>query len=245
MAQDAEVVVSRTRPIPYGGYHVNRIPDHDPQLTETGPGTPMGEYMRRFWHPVCMSEELTDVPRHLRIMGEDLVAFRDKSGRVGVLHLHCAHRGSSLEYGMIQQRGIMCCYHGFVWDVDGTCLKVPFPPGEEREEEKARQRIWQGAYMAREEHGLIFAYMGPPNEVPPFPVWEGDYTVHPDDELVPYSNHQTCNWLQVQDNSVDQYHHIPAAHDRAGPRSRAGDDVYRGGRRTIPDPTRPAVLSGR
>ena len=131
MAQEARMVVSRTKPIPYGGYHVNRIPDHDPQLTETGPGTAMGEYMRRFWHPVCMSEELTDVPRYLRILGEDLVAFRDKSGRVGVLHLHCAHRGASLEYAMIQERGIMCCYHGFVFDVDGTCLQVPFPPGEE------------------------------------------------------------------------------------------------------------------
>ena len=209
MAQQAEVVASKTRPVPYDGYHVNRVPKHDPLLTETGPGTPMGEYMRRFWHPVCLSEELTDVPRYLRIMGEDLVAFRDKDGRVGVLHLHCAHRGASLEYGMIQKRGIMCCYHGFVWDVDGTCIKVPFPAGEEKEGEKARQKIWQGAYKAREECGLIFAYMGPPNEEPPFPVWEGDYTVHPDDELVPYSNLQVCNWLQVQDNSVDQYHHIP------------------------------------
>jgi phenylpropionate dioxygenase-like ring-hydroxylating dioxygenase large terminal subunit len=89
--------------------------------------------MRRFWHPVCLSEELTDVPRYIKILGEELVAFRDKSGRVGVLALHCTHRGASLEYGLIQECGIMCCYHGIVWDVDGSCLEIPFPEGQEAE----------------------------------------------------------------------------------------------------------------
>ncbi len=79
---------------PYGGYFQNRVPAHDPLLTETDPGTTMGDYMRRFWHPVCMSEEITDTPRYLVILGEELVAFRDKSGRIGLLHAHCAHRGA-------------------------------------------------------------------------------------------------------------------------------------------------------
>ncbi|MEM7223598.1 MAG: Rieske 2Fe-2S domain-containing protein [Pseudomonadota bacterium] len=193
----------------YAGYHSNQIPAHDPFLTETGPGTPAGEYLRRFWHPVCMSIELTDTPRYIRILSEDLVAFRDKSGRVGVLHLHCAHRGASLEYGMIQERGIMCCYHGFKFDIDGRCLEVPCPKGEEKEGEAFAKNIWQGAYKAFERNGLVFAYMGPPEEEPPFPEWEGEFTVHPDDELLAYSNFQTCNWLQVQDNSADQYHHTP------------------------------------
>jgi len=92
---------------PYGGYYQSRTPDYEPLLTETGQGTPMGEYMRRFWHPVCLSEELTDVPRYIKILGEELVAFRDKSGRVGVLALHCTHRGASLEYGLIQECGII------------------------------------------------------------------------------------------------------------------------------------------
>jgi nitrite reductase/ring-hydroxylating ferredoxin subunit len=194
---------------PYEGYRINTVPTHDPELTETGPGSPMGEYMRRFWHPICMSIELTDTPHYLKILGEELVAFRDKSGRVGVLHAHCCHRGASLEYGIIMERGIMCCYHGFHWDVDGTCLDAPFPTGEEREAEAFRKTICQGAYKTFERNGLIFAYMGPPEEEPPFPEWEGDFTVHPDDELVPYSNWQHCNWLQVQDNAADQYHHIP------------------------------------
>ena len=192
--------------IPYGGYYTNKIPDHDPELTETGPGTPMGEYMRTFWHPVCMSAELTDTPRFLKILGEELVAFRDKSGRIGLLHAHCVHRGASLEYGAIQDRGIMCCYHGMVFDTDGTCLHVPYPKGEEKEAEKFACSIQQGAYKAFERNGLVFGYMGPPDKEPPFPEWEENFTVAPSDELVPYSNFQHCNWLQVQDNAADNYH---------------------------------------
>ena len=191
---------------PFGGYYSNRVPGHDPEITESGPGTPLGEYMRRFWQPVCMSMELTDTPRFLKILGEELVAFRDKSGQIGVLHAHCVHRGASLEYGKIEERGISCCYHGMVFDVDGTCLRVPFPQGEEEEGERYRCSIRQGAYKAFERCGLVFAYMGPPEEEPPFPEWESNFTVIDGDELVPYSNFQHCNWLQVQDNSADNYH---------------------------------------
>lgn len=191
---------------PFGGYFTSKIPAPDPELTATGPGTPMGDYMRGFWQPVCMSIELTDTPTFVRILGEDLVAFRDKSGRIGVLHAHCAHRGTSLEYGAIQERGIRCCYHGMVWDIDGACLNVPFPKGEEKEAEKYARSIRQGAYKAFEYHGLIFAYMGPPEREPPFPKWEENFTVAPGDELVPYSNYQHCNWLQVQDNAADNFH---------------------------------------
>lgn len=192
--------------LPYSGYYSSAVPGHDPELTETGPRTRMGEYMRAFWHPVCMSIELTDTPRYLKILGEELVAFRDGEGRVGVLHAHCVHRGASLEYGAIQPRGIKCCYHGMVFDVDGTCLHVPFPKGEEKEAERFACSIQQGAYRAIERNGLVFAYMGPPEKEPPFPEWEGDFTVAPGDELVPFSNFQHCNWLQVQDNAADNYH---------------------------------------
>ena len=192
--------------VPFGGYFSNRVPGHDPELTETGPGTPLGEYMRRFWHPVCMTLELSDTPRFLKIMGEELVAFRDGSGRIGLLHAHCVHRGASLEYGKIEEHGISCCYHGMQFDVDGTCLRVPFPEGEEEEGERYRCSIRQGAYKAFERHGLVFAYMGPPDAEPPFPEWEGDFTVAEGDELVPYSNFQHCNWLQVQDNAADNFH---------------------------------------
>ena len=104
---------------PYAGYFKrdDRASSIDPELTHTGPQTPMGEYMRRFWQPVCLSEELTEVPKAVRILSEDLVAFRDRSGRVGLLDRHCSHRGASLEYGIIQQQGIRCCYHGWQYDL--------------------------------------------------------------------------------------------------------------------------------
>ena len=192
--------------VAFGGYFSNRVPGHDPEITETDAGTPLGEYMRRFWHPVCMTLELTDTPRFLKILGEELVCFRDGSGRIGLLHAHCVHRGASLEYGKIEQHGISCCYHGMQFDVDGSCLRVPFPQGEEGEGERYRCSIRQGAYKAFERHGLVFAYMGPPDAEPPFPEWEGNFTVADGDELVPYSNFQHANWLQVQDNAADNFH---------------------------------------
>src|SRR5690606_27738588 len=90
----------------YTGYHQREKPAPDLELTSTEPGTPMGELMRKYWQPVCLSEELTDVPKAIRIMGENLVAFRDKSGDIGVLHRNCAHRGASLEYGIVSEHGI-------------------------------------------------------------------------------------------------------------------------------------------
>ena len=91
---------------PYGAYHAREIPPPDEELTRVGPGTPCGEYLRRFWQPVAFARELTDVPLRLRILGEDLVLFRDGGGRVGLLQLHCAHRGTSLEYGLVGEREI-------------------------------------------------------------------------------------------------------------------------------------------
>ena len=110
---------------PYAGYHKAGIPVEDVELTHTDPGTPMGELLRKFWQPVCLAEELTELPKAIRIMGEDLVAFRDRSGRVGVLHRHCSHGGTSLEYGIVLERGIRCCYHGWLFDVDGAILEIP------------------------------------------------------------------------------------------------------------------------
>ncbi len=205
----ADLTAGRPKLIPYGGYYSSVIPEPDSLLSETGPGTLLGDYMRRFWHPVCMSEELTDTPRYLEILGEELVAFRDQSGNVGVLHAHCCHRGASLEYGLVKEKGIMCCYHGWTFDVDGKCIEVPAAKGEEAEGERLAASVWQPAYKAFERNGLVFAYMGPPEEEPPFPEWEDGFTLSEGDELVPYSNYQDCNWMQVQDNSADQYHHIP------------------------------------
>ena len=192
---------SNIKHVPYGGYHKTDTPSHDPELTETAPGTPMGEYMRRSWHPVCLSEELTDVPKAIRILNEDLVAFRDRSGQIGVLHRHCSHRGTSLEFGIVQPKGIRCCYHGWVWDVDGSLLETPVEP----EDTKIPDRVCQGAYPAFERDGLVFAYMGPPKEKPAFP--EYDVFNRPEgNRLVAFSNIFPCNWLQVFENIMDHFH---------------------------------------
>jgi len=186
----------------YKGFAQTAVLPADPEVTHTDPGTPMGDLMRRFWQPVCLSEELTDVPRAIRIMGEDLVAFRDKSGQVGVLHRQCRHRGASLEYGIIQETGIRCCYHGFHWNVDGTLLNVP---GEPDAGKRMSTQVGQGAYPAFERFGLVFAYMGDFDEMPKFPEWEFFHT-YDDLEFASYTNIYPCNWLQVFDNIPDQMH---------------------------------------
>jgi nitrite reductase/ring-hydroxylating ferredoxin subunit len=137
----------------------------------------------------------------VRILGEDLVVFRDRGGRVGLLHLHCAHRGTSLEFGIPQERGLRCCYHGWVYDVDGRCLETPGEPHGSR----LHERVWQGAYPTREFTGLVFAYLGPPERRPPFPTFDS-YAV-PGHTLMPAAQFTLpCSWLQVKDNSMDPVH---------------------------------------
>ena len=116
------------RASPYNGYH--RVSDarEDPELTHTDPRTPCGEYFRRFWMPVAMSEQTGKHAIVVKVLGEELVLFRDLSGRLGLLHKHCSHRRASLEYGITAERGIRCCYHGWLFDVDGTILEVPGEP---------------------------------------------------------------------------------------------------------------------
>lgn len=187
---------------PYRGYDFKETPKEDAELTHVGPGTPCGEYMRRFWQPVAMSEQLKELPVGIRILGEDLVIFRDLGGRVGLLHRHCAHRRASLEFGRIEERGIRCAYHGWQYDVDGTILDTPGEP----ESSDIRRKICQGAYPVREIKGLIFAYMGPPDERPEFPYL--DSIDIPGHDLVPYSIHSPCNWLQESENAMDPHHSV-------------------------------------
>jgi tert-butyl alcohol monooxygenase / tert-amyl alcohol desaturase len=187
---------------PFSGYHQRGVPAEDTEITHTDPETPLGEYMRRFWQPVCMSEQLTDIPHPIRIMGEDLVAFRDKSGQIGVMTRHCCHRGASLEYGIIQEKGIRCCYHAFQFDVDGMLIDAP---GEPDNGAKLAETACQGAYPAFERDGLVFAYMGPPELKPEFPEFDS-FEKYDDTRLVPFTNVFPCNWLQVLDNIGDQMH---------------------------------------
>ena len=124
----------------------------------SGRERPCGEYLRRFWQPIAFSDDLKDLPQRIRILGEDLIVFRDLGGRVGLLQLHCSHRGTSLEFGLVADQGIRCCYHGWLYDIDGTILETP---GEPRDS-KLKDSFVHGAYPTYEYEGLVFAYMGPP-----------------------------------------------------------------------------------
>ena len=186
----------------YNGYHRSETAKEDADLTHSDPGTPCGEYLRRFWQPVCMSEQLTDLPLALRIMGEELVAFRDLSGNVGLLHRQCSHRRTSLEYGVIAEHGIRCCYHGWLFDVDGRILETPGEP----DDSPIKDSLHHGAYPALEYKGLVFAYLGPPEEKPAFPIY--DTFEIADSDLVPYAIDMPCNWLQVNENPQDPFHSV-------------------------------------
>ena len=188
--------------VPYGGYHQTWIGQSDAVLTRVGSNTPCGEYLRRFWHPVAMTSELGERPKLIRILGEDLVLFRDKSARIGLVHRRCPHRRASLEYGVSEERGIRCCYHGWLFDVDGTTLEVPGQP--EEVQKRICKNVTLGAYPVKEHKGLIFAYLGPPELIPPFPIY--DTFELPNQELVPYKAPFHCNWLQVLDAIVDPIH---------------------------------------
>ncbi|MEE8303535.1 MAG: aromatic ring-hydroxylating dioxygenase subunit alpha, partial [Candidatus Tectomicrobia bacterium] len=185
----------------YGGYYHRDMPKEDDELTHVGPGTPCGEYLRRFWQPVVFADELTDLPVRVRILGEDLVAFRDLSGAVGLLELHCPHRGTSLEFGLVSQKGIRCCYHGWLFDVDGTILETPGEPAEST----LKDRLCHGAYPTYEYNGTVFAYLGPPDTQPPFPVY--DCFDRPGYRLIPGRTYfYPCNWLQILENAMDPVH---------------------------------------
>lgn len=185
---------------------------HNARLTEVGPGTPMGEALRRYWQPVANSSALTsDVPHRTKLLGEDLIVFRDGQGRAGVVFERCAHRGSSLFYGRIEDDGIRCCYHGWKFDVQGHCLEQACEPGLGKRREAARQP-W---YPVEERYGLVFVYMGPPDRKPALPRYEFFEDLEEGEVLyneppIPGMNVTgpitECNWLQSYENAVDPVH---------------------------------------
>ncbi|MGH6990741.1 MAG: Rieske 2Fe-2S domain-containing protein, partial [Stellaceae bacterium] len=151
------------------GTGYGRAPQHsDEDLVRVGPGTPMGELMRRYWHPVALSDGATTRPTKVRILGEDLILFRDRKGRPGLVYPRCMHRGTNLFYGKVEDEGIRCCYHGWLFAVDGTCLDQPCEPEHGLHRDIARQP-W---YPVEERYGLVFAYLGPPEKKPVLPRYD-------------------------------------------------------------------------
>ena len=180
------------------------------ELTEVGAGTPMGELLRRYWHPIGTTADATDTPRVVRVLGEDLILFRDRSGRPGLVYPHCAHRGASLFYGKVEARGIRCCYHGWLFDVQGHCVEQPCEPDGGR----ARAKVRQPWYPVQELYGLVWAYLGPPARKPVLPRYacldtldEGEF-LETDDNSIGGGGPKIipCNWLQHYENLVDPFH---------------------------------------
>lgn len=186
----------------YGGYLQQENPPENAELTHVERGSPGGELLRRYWQPIALTSELGEVPLGFRMFGEDLVVFRTTKGEYGILDRHCSHRGTSLEFGLPTDNGLRCCYHGWLFGVDGRVLETPGdPPGS-----ALKDRLFHGAYPAKEYKGLIFGYFGPPASIPEFPIY--DSYEHPGDKLVPYCITYPCNWLQVQENVMDPAHAV-------------------------------------
>ena len=172
-------------------------------LSRIGPGTPAGRLLRRYWHVVGVAAELgKDKPKkRVKILGEDLVLYRDGRGGYGLVGEHCSHRGASLFYGFVEDDGIRCAYHGWKYDACGNCLDQPFESPEVRYKEEIKHR----AYPVVKSAGLLFAYLGPPEKKPVLPRWD---ILARDDGVKRIEVPQVldCNWLQAMENSVDPVH---------------------------------------
>jgi phenylpropionate dioxygenase-like ring-hydroxylating dioxygenase large terminal subunit len=190
------------RNTPYNAYYSAPVPSEDAEITHVEGRSPGGEYLRRFWQPVAIASEVTDLPLKVRMFGEDLILFRSKAGEYGLLEKHCPHRGTSLEFGVTDACGLRCCYHGWLFAPDGTILETPGdPPGS-----PLKDRMKHGAYPVREYKGLVFGYFGPSESIAEFPIL--DSYEHPDNVMVPYSISYPCNWLQVHENVMDPAHAV-------------------------------------
>jgi len=175
--------------------------EENEMLTRVGRGTPAGEMLRRYWWPVSFSAFVTKngQPSRVRLLGENLVLFRDGGGRLGLLALNCSHRGTSLEFGRVEDSGIRCCYHGWLYDTRGQCLEQPAEPADS----SFKGRVRHPAYKAQEIAGFVFAYIGP-DPAPLLPNY--DLFSREDGERHIGAGHDYCNWLQRAENSVDQTH---------------------------------------
>ncbi|MBM2811663.1 MAG: rieske 2Fe-2S iron-sulfur domain protein [Chloroflexi bacterium] len=177
--------------------------EENERLTQVGAGTPTGEMMRRYWHPIAASSQLTERgTRPVRLLGEDLVLYRDRSGGLGLVAQRCPHRRAGMIFGIPEQEGLRCAYHGWLFNAEGRCLEQPFEQTEDPNS-TFKDRVAIKAYPVEEYAGLIWAYLGP-QPAPLIPHWDLFAWEHvPKDigmAIIP------CNWLQVMENSMDPVH---------------------------------------
>jgi len=172
------------------------------ELPRTGPGTAAGEMLRRFWHPVYLSADLKDIPVAVRMLCEDLVLYRDATGRPGLLGRKCSHRGASLEYGQVRDAGLMCSYHGWTYDPMGRCVDTPLEPAGSSLKNAVRHP-W---YPVQEWGGVVWTYMGRDKESPP-PLPKIDVLARTDGEIIltsgDFRNYNYLNWME---NFADMAH---------------------------------------
>jgi len=173
-------------------------------MTRAGAGTPGGNLLRNYWQPVALADELQGKRpvKAVKLLGQDLVLFRDESGRYGLLDRDCPHRGADLAYGRIEDGGLRCAFHGWLFDVRGQCLQTPAEP----EGSKLRQRIRQGSYPVVERSGIVFAWLGDPSHSTPpaFPAF--DCFVAPGTHTFAFKGYLECNWMQALEVGIDPAH---------------------------------------
>ncbi len=178
-------------------------PEDNELLTRVGPETPMGRLLRRFWLPALLEEELAGPdsdPVKLRLLGEDLVAFRDTDGAIGFLDAHCPHRRSNLYFGRNEEHGLRCVYHGWKFDVRGQCVDMPSEPAESSFKDKIKTRSYPNCIFG----GVVWIYMGPPELLPELPDFE--WARLPRSRSIVTKRVQPCNWAQAVEGGIDSSH---------------------------------------
>jgi 5,5'-dehydrodivanillate O-demethylase len=174
--------------------------EENERWTRVGPGTPAGEMLRHYWWPVAFADEVGGPrPKKVQLLGEEFVLFRDGSGRLGMIEPQCAHRRAPMEYGRVEQDGIRCCYHGWLWNAEGRCLETPCEdPGT-----PLKDRVKMAAYRVQEAAGLVFAYIGR-KPAPLLPKY--DLLMHNSGTRYVYGTTNHFNWFQAAENAADPPH---------------------------------------
>ena len=191
-------------------------------LCRVGPGTPMGAFMREYWLPAFLPSELPEAdgaPMRLRLLGENLIAFRVSSGKFGLMAHNCPHRGASLFFGRNEEEGIRCVYHGWKFDVSGNCVDMPNEPAES----DFKTKVKATAYPCVERNGIVWAYMGPRETPPPLPEWLPNL----EENCQVWMRLQESNWLQALEGDIDTVHafFLHAGHYTTS-QSLPGSDAY-------------------